>query len=258
MPNPRVPVLVVTGYAAAGKTRLVNQLLASRDDLRVGVIMHRQAEEFGIEPHGLADGLAAFSEAVYDFGSGCICCSPKGELTRLLTDMEWRMAGQQGEALHLDLLILRLGPLAAPHAPCATRSDSRWRRSSRSSIQPLRGGIFRPMVTSGRQERRSRALVAFGARLFLVLGALVHLGWAARSNRRLLADRFGAKAADGALGLVVRAVRATLGRHGADVIQVARAGRELAHGGRRLNVTHTKEKQMISRHDLHDHRNAAE
>jgi hypothetical protein len=144
------------------------------------------------------------------------------------------------------------------HAPCATRSDSRWRRSSRSSIQPLRGGIFRPMVTSGRQERRSRALVAFGARLFLVLGALVHLGWAARSNRRLLADRFGAKAADGALGLVVRAVRATLGRHGADVIQVARAGRELAHGGRRLNVTHTKEKQMISRHDLHDHRNAAE
>ena len=76
-----VPVLVVTGFAGAGKTTLVNRLLA-QSELRVGVIAHRQAEEFGIAPHAIE--AATVSETVYDFGSGCICCSPKGELSRLL------------------------------------------------------------------------------------------------------------------------------------------------------------------------------
>jgi G3E family GTPase len=153
----RVPVLVVTGYAAAGKTWLVNCLLASceRKHIMAGVIMHRQAEEFGIQTHGLADGAAAFSETVYDFGSGCICCSPKGELTRLLTEIEHRLAG----GLHLDLLILRLGPLAAPLIFCRAVCDTE--RFEVASIVAIVDPILasRHLATEG-DEWQARAQIA--------------------------------------------------------------------------------------------------
>ena len=113
----RLPVIIISGYVAAGKTTLVNRLLKAAKEgggLRVGVIAHRQAEEFGVEPVRLeAPTLAHYSDAVYDFGSGCICCSPKGELTRLLTDLAWRQK-DAAEGERLDVLVLRLGPLAAP------------------------------------------------------------------------------------------------------------------------------------------------
>ena len=105
----RVPVFLVSGYAGVGKTHVVNRLLArcrSRG-LRAGVIAHRQAEEFGIEPTPLRADLAAYSDAVYDFGSGCLCCSPKGELQRLLHALA-------AAPTPLDVLFIRTGPLAAP------------------------------------------------------------------------------------------------------------------------------------------------
>jgi G3E family GTPase len=75
--------------------------------MAIGVIAHRSAEEFGIEPHPIHAEIAVFSSEVFDFGSGCLCCSPRGEMTR-----------QLGEAVshgrHLDLLLIRTGPLAAP------------------------------------------------------------------------------------------------------------------------------------------------
>ena len=78
------PVLIVCGYAAAGKTHLVNLLLRACEvhGKKAGVIVHRQAEEFGIEPHTVDAQRACLVETIYDFGSGCICCSPRGDLTR--------------------------------------------------------------------------------------------------------------------------------------------------------------------------------
>lgn len=108
------PVVIISGYASAGKTHLTNALLrrSSATGLNVGVIVHRQAEEYGISPNpiGIDNGEElAFCESVYDFGTGCICCSPKGELIRLLSEQRSRTGGPP-----LDLLILRLGPLASP------------------------------------------------------------------------------------------------------------------------------------------------
>ena len=102
-------MLLITGYVGSGKTTLLNRLLstAARRSLKVGLIVHRQAEEYGIAPHGISTrDTTAFCESVYDFGSGCICCSPKGELTRLLS--------QCASSANVDLIIVRLGPLAAP------------------------------------------------------------------------------------------------------------------------------------------------
>ena len=113
MSGPPTPVILVTGYAAAGKNFLVNNLLAraSQRGLAVGVIAHRQAEEYGIAPSDIDQACAAYFNVVYDFGSGCICCSPKGDLTRMLADLA---AVRDDAAQRLDLLILRLGSLASP------------------------------------------------------------------------------------------------------------------------------------------------
>ena len=105
----RVPVLLITGYAAAGKTFLVNRLLdhCHERGQKCGVIAHRAAEEFGITPYPIEAGRAAYSDEVFDFGSGCLCCSPRGEMSRLLFDLAWRKDD-------LDVLIIRTGPLASP------------------------------------------------------------------------------------------------------------------------------------------------
>ena len=112
------------GYAASGKTTLSNLLLRSEPGLRTGVIAHRQVEEYGIAPHPIAlDGCAAYDE-VYDFGSGCICCSPSGELTRLL--QAWADRLHEG-TLSLDLLIIKAAPLASAlvFAKCLAAASGR-------------------------------------------------------------------------------------------------------------------------------------
>ena len=109
----RTPVLIVTGYAAAGKTTLTNLLLGEcrASAGRVGVIAHRQVEEYGIAPHPIDETGVVECDEVYDFGSGCLCCSPSGELTRLLS--AWAERLLEG-SLTLDLLLLKAAPLASP------------------------------------------------------------------------------------------------------------------------------------------------
>ena len=105
----RVPVIIVTGYVASGKFTLVERLLevCQSEGIRAGVIVHCQAEEFGITTNHLIDARASYHNTVYDFGSGCICCSPKGDLIRQLADL-------RNQAEPVELLILRLGALASP------------------------------------------------------------------------------------------------------------------------------------------------
>ena len=64
----RTPVIIVTGYAAAGKTTLANLLLGEcrASALRVGVIAHRQVEEYGIAPHPIDETGVVECDEVYD------------------------------------------------------------------------------------------------------------------------------------------------------------------------------------------------
>eukprot|EP00965_Chrysotila_dentata_P255421 6212219-Pleurochrysis_carterae.AAC.2 len=100
----KIPVLIVSGYAAAGKTRMLR--MALKDLAAVGMISHRHAAEFGIATGALPANLTIYRE-VFDFGSGCLCCSPTGDLVRALLDI-------LRSGCLLDLLVLRLGPLASP------------------------------------------------------------------------------------------------------------------------------------------------
>ena len=71
---PRIPATILTGYAGAGKSHVVNLLLAeaARRKLRVAVVAQRAAEEFALSPSPMRADLAVAYTEVYDFGSGCL------------------------------------------------------------------------------------------------------------------------------------------------------------------------------------------
>ena len=75
----RVPVVVATGYLGAGKTTLVNRILAQADGRRYAVVVN-EFGEIGI------DGLLIDSggEELIQLASGCVCCVVRGDLIRSL------------------------------------------------------------------------------------------------------------------------------------------------------------------------------
>ena len=76
-------VLLVTGPPGAGRSALLGSLLAGLPPgARAAVCVHQFAKAFGLETTPL-ERAAHYSE-VYDFGSGCVCCSPDGDLVRVL------------------------------------------------------------------------------------------------------------------------------------------------------------------------------
>lgn len=72
-----LPVTVVSGFLGAGKTTLVNHLLRSASDRRVGVLVN----DFG-DVSIDADLVVARSEDVVSLANGCICCSLRSDMNR--------------------------------------------------------------------------------------------------------------------------------------------------------------------------------
>jgi G3E family GTPase len=74
----RVPVTVVTGALGAGKTTLVNHLIAA-SGRRLAVIVN-EFGEVGIDGELIASGV----EELVELNSGCVCCVVRGDLIRTL------------------------------------------------------------------------------------------------------------------------------------------------------------------------------
>jgi G3E family GTPase len=68
--RPRIPVTVIAGYLGAGKTTLVNHLLRTSKDRRIGIVVN----DFGDLDIDAALIDAAGGEAI-SLANGCICCS---------------------------------------------------------------------------------------------------------------------------------------------------------------------------------------
>lgn len=75
----RIPVTILTGYLGAGKTTLLNRILSENHGRRVAVIEN----EFG--EVGIDNDLVVHSEEeVFEMNNGCVCCTVRGDLVRIL------------------------------------------------------------------------------------------------------------------------------------------------------------------------------
>lgn len=108
MSHDRIPVTLLTGFLGSGKTTVLNHLVRQPDMADTLVIIN----EFG--DVALDHLLVAHSAGtqVMELGSGCVCCSMRGDLAATLRDAAWRFA-RQGRRQFRRVLIETTG-LADP------------------------------------------------------------------------------------------------------------------------------------------------
>jgi G3E family GTPase len=102
----KVPVTVLTGYLGAGKTTLLNRILSEPHGKKYAVIVN-EFGEIGIDN----DLIVGVEEEVFEMNNGCICCTVRGDLVRILDGL-MRRKGK------FDAIIVETTGLADP-APVA-------------------------------------------------------------------------------------------------------------------------------------------
>lgn len=102
MHTKKLPVTVISGFLGAGKTTLVNQLLAQSGGT-IGVIVN-EFGEVGID----GDLIVADESALIEIRNGCVCCTVRTDLVAAVKTLLAR------EDIKLDRLIIETSGLADP------------------------------------------------------------------------------------------------------------------------------------------------
>ena len=105
-----VPVTILTGFLGAGKTTLLNRILSENHGLRIAVI-ENEFGEAGIDN----DLLFNEREQIVEMNNGCICCTVRGDLVRILGNLS---AQREDGRIHFDRVVIETTGLADP-APVA-------------------------------------------------------------------------------------------------------------------------------------------
>ena len=79
---PRVPVTILTGFLGSGKTTLLNRILSEEHGKRIAVIENEYGE-VGIDQALVIDA----DEEIFEMSNGCICCTVRGDLIRVLGNL---------------------------------------------------------------------------------------------------------------------------------------------------------------------------
>ena len=75
----KIPVTVLTGFLGAGKTTLLNRILTEQHGQRIAVI-ENEFGEIGIDQALVINA----DEEIFEMNNGCICCTVRGDLIRIL------------------------------------------------------------------------------------------------------------------------------------------------------------------------------
>ena len=102
----KIPVTVLTGYLGAGKTTLLNRILSEPHGKKFAVIVN-EFGEIGIDNELVVNA----DEEVFEMNNGCICCTVRGDLVRIIDGL-MRRKGK------FDAIIIETTGLADP-APVA-------------------------------------------------------------------------------------------------------------------------------------------
>ncbi len=79
MSDTQIPVTVLTGYLGAGKTTLLNRILTENHGRKFAVVIN-EFGELGVDNDLVVDA----DEEVFEMNNGCICCTVRGDLIRII------------------------------------------------------------------------------------------------------------------------------------------------------------------------------
>ncbi|EAS50529.1 conserved hypothetical protein with CobW/HypB/UreG domains [Aurantimonas manganoxydans SI85-9A1] len=98
----QIPVTVLTGYLGSGKTTLLNRILSEDHGKRYAVIVN-EFGEIGIDN----DLIVESDEEIYEMNNGCVCCTVRGDLVRVVEGLTRRKG-------RFDAIIVETTGLADP------------------------------------------------------------------------------------------------------------------------------------------------
>src|SRR2546430_916619 len=101
-----VPVTILTGFLGAGKTTLLNRILKEDHGQRIAVI-ENEFGEVGVD----SDLIEKSDEQIVEMNNGCICCTVRGDLIRILGTLKEK---REGGALKFDRVVIETTGMADP------------------------------------------------------------------------------------------------------------------------------------------------
>ena len=78
----RIPVTVLTGFLGSGKTTLLNRILTESHGQRIAVI-ENEFGDIGVDQELVINA----EEEIFEMNNGCICCTVRGDLVRILGNL---------------------------------------------------------------------------------------------------------------------------------------------------------------------------
>ena len=102
-----VPVTILTGFLGSGKTTLVNRILKEQHGHRIAVI-ENEFGEAGVDNEIL---LSEAGEQIIEMNNGCVCCTVRGDLIRILGELSER---RDSGKLKFERVIIETTGMADP------------------------------------------------------------------------------------------------------------------------------------------------